>query len=119
MRLSQVVSRLQGNLPVLVEGAVWEDAAEELDDRVVGDAEIWCGASTAGSAAHPAPTCFKSRGMLPPKHPKLTVVCGEQHERGGGGAAAQRAPMLTNPACDRGGGGMRCGLGALRGQPGP
>ncbi len=37
-----MVHRLKGNLPVLVKGAMWEDAAEELDDRVVGDAEIWC-----------------------------------------------------------------------------
>jgi len=37
----KVVPRLEGNLPVLVQGDMWEDAAEELDDIFVGDAEVW------------------------------------------------------------------------------
>lgn len=37
----KVVSRLQGNVPVLVSGETWEDTAEELDDLLLGDAEIW------------------------------------------------------------------------------
>lgn len=35
------MSRLQGNVPVLVSGETWEDTAEELDDLLLGDAEIW------------------------------------------------------------------------------
>ncbi len=37
----QVVPQLQGNVPVLVDGKTWEDTAEELDDLLLGDAEIW------------------------------------------------------------------------------
>lgn len=37
----QVVDRLQGNVPVLVSGKTWEDTAEELDDLLLGDAEVW------------------------------------------------------------------------------
>lgn len=37
----QVVPRLRGVLPVVVEGEFWEDTAEELDDIFVGDAEVW------------------------------------------------------------------------------
>lgn len=29
-------------MPVLVSGDTWEDTAEELDDLLLGDAEIWC-----------------------------------------------------------------------------
>lgn len=39
--LFQLVSRLGGDLPVAVDEEVWEDAAEELDDIFVGDADIW------------------------------------------------------------------------------
>jgi hypothetical protein len=38
----QAVSGLSGALPVVVEGEVWEEAAEEIDDLVIGDAEVWC-----------------------------------------------------------------------------
>lgn len=34
-------ARLGGSLPVLVEGAEWEETAEELDDLFLGDAEVW------------------------------------------------------------------------------
>jgi hypothetical protein len=37
----QVVERLRGNVPVLVGGATWEDTAEQLDDLLLGDAEVW------------------------------------------------------------------------------
>jgi hypothetical protein len=40
-RCVQVVDRLQGNVPVLVSGKTWEDTAEELDDLLLGDAEVW------------------------------------------------------------------------------
>lgn len=40
-RCMQVVDRLQGNVPVLVSGKIWEDTAEELDDLLLGDAEVW------------------------------------------------------------------------------
>ena len=40
-RAQQVVSRLGGAVPVVVEGERWEDAGEELDDIFLGDAEIW------------------------------------------------------------------------------
>ena len=40
-RCMQVVDRLQGNVPVLVSGKTWEDTAEELDDLLLGDAEVW------------------------------------------------------------------------------
>lgn len=37
----QVVERLRGTLPVVVEEDNWEETAEELDDTFIGDAEIW------------------------------------------------------------------------------
>ena len=37
-----MVLRLGGTLPVVVEDSVWEDTAEEIDDIVLGDAEVWC-----------------------------------------------------------------------------
>lgn len=40
-RCMQVVDRLQGDVPVLVSGKTWEDTAEELDDLLLGDAEVW------------------------------------------------------------------------------
>lgn len=36
-----VVPRLSGSLPVWLEEEGWEEAAEELDDVFLGDAEIW------------------------------------------------------------------------------
>jgi hypothetical protein len=36
------VPYLSGTLPVEVEESVWEEAAEEIDDLVIGDAEVWC-----------------------------------------------------------------------------
>jgi len=38
----QAVDRLGRDLPVLLQNDGWEDAAEEIDDIFVGDAEIWC-----------------------------------------------------------------------------
>ncbi|GFR47142.1 hypothetical protein Agub_g8832 [Astrephomene gubernaculifera] len=38
---SRVVSRLGGVLPVWLDADVWEEAAEQLDDIFLGDAEIW------------------------------------------------------------------------------
>ncbi|GAB4823667.1 hypothetical protein N2152v2_010713 [Parachlorella kessleri] len=37
----QVVSRLGGDLPVVVEEEGWEETGEELDDIFIVDAEIW------------------------------------------------------------------------------
>ncbi|KAK9809023.1 hypothetical protein WJX72_008086 [[Myrmecia] bisecta] len=37
----QVVPRLQGYLPVVIQGQDWEEPAEEIDDCFIGDAEIW------------------------------------------------------------------------------
>ncbi len=36
-----MVSRLGGDLPVVVEEEGWEDTGEELDDVFIGDADIW------------------------------------------------------------------------------
>ena len=44
--MRQVVPRLGGSLPVVIEAEGWEDAAEELDSMFLGDAEVWCGART-------------------------------------------------------------------------
>lgn len=41
----QAVDRLGRDLPVLLQNEGWEDAAEEIDDIFVGDAEIWCDSS--------------------------------------------------------------------------
>jgi hypothetical protein len=40
-RLLQVVKRLSGDVPVFITADEWEITAEELDDRFIGDAEIW------------------------------------------------------------------------------
>jgi ribose 5-phosphate isomerase A len=37
----QLVERLAGYLPVVIEGDDWEEPAETLDDIFLGDAEIW------------------------------------------------------------------------------
>eukprot|EP00955_Chlamydomonas_euryale_P020061 213604-Chlamydomonas_euryale.AAC.4 len=37
----QIVKRLYGTLPVVVNGDNWEAIGEELDDIFVGDAELW------------------------------------------------------------------------------
>ncbi len=37
----QVVDRLSGHLPVFILADDWETTAEEIDDRFIGDAEIW------------------------------------------------------------------------------
>mmetsp|Transcript_14440 Transcript_14440/g.31279 ORF Transcript_14440/g.31279 Transcript_14440/m.31279 type:complete len:294 (+) Transcript_14440:62-943(+) len=37
----QVVERLRGTLPVVVDSEAWEETAEELDDIFIGDAELW------------------------------------------------------------------------------
>lgn len=36
-----VVPRLKGSFPVLIDGDEWEEPAEELDDIFLGDAELW------------------------------------------------------------------------------
>lgn len=36
-----VKGRLGGSLPVAIEAEGWEEAAEELDDTFLGDAELW------------------------------------------------------------------------------
>ncbi len=36
----QLVSRLGGTLPVLIETEGWEQIAEEVDDLTIGDAEV-------------------------------------------------------------------------------
>ncbi len=38
---SAVQTRLSGTLPVLIEHDCWEEAAEAVDDLVIGDAEVW------------------------------------------------------------------------------
>ena len=38
----QLVKRLAGYLPVVIEGEDWESPAEALDDIFLGDAELWC-----------------------------------------------------------------------------
>lgn len=37
----QVVDRLAGDIPVFIDADDWEATAEEIDDRFLGDAEIW------------------------------------------------------------------------------
>lgn len=37
----QIVDRLAGDIPVFISADEWEDIAEEVDDRFLGDAEIW------------------------------------------------------------------------------
>ena len=41
----QVVQRLSGDVPVFISAGEqpddWEPTAEEIDDRFVGDAQIW------------------------------------------------------------------------------
>ncbi|BDA44081.1 probable ribose-5-phosphate isomerase A [Coccomyxa sp. Obi] len=37
----KVVHRLAGDIPVFISAGDWEDTAEDLDDRFLGDAEIW------------------------------------------------------------------------------
>ncbi len=39
--LVQVVDRLAGDIPVFISADDWETTAEEIDDRFLGDAEIW------------------------------------------------------------------------------
>lgn len=39
--LVQLVDRLSGDLPVFILAEDWETTAEEIDDRFLGDAEIW------------------------------------------------------------------------------
>lgn len=36
-----LVERLSCSLPVVIDGADWEAAAEEVDDLFLGDAEVW------------------------------------------------------------------------------
>lgn len=48
----QAASRLTGTVPVFVRGEEWEEAAEELDDLVLGDAEVWC-ATFSALVKHP------------------------------------------------------------------
>lgn len=38
---AQVVPRLVGSLPVVIDAGNWEEPAEALDDVFLGDAEIW------------------------------------------------------------------------------
>lgn len=38
----KAVARLGNELPVVIEEDEWEETAEEIDDIVVGEAEIWC-----------------------------------------------------------------------------
>ncbi len=44
-QLMQVVQRLSGDVPVFISAGEqpddWEATAEEIDDRFVGDAQIW------------------------------------------------------------------------------
>ena len=44
--VAQAVCGLEGSVPVVVEAENWEDVAEELDDLVVGAADIWCDRSS-------------------------------------------------------------------------
>lgn len=38
---ADVVPRLGGALPVVIDADDWEDTAEEIDDIFLGDAEVW------------------------------------------------------------------------------
>lgn len=38
--MPQVVDRLSDTLPVLIDHETWEETAEEVDDLMVGDAEV-------------------------------------------------------------------------------
>eukprot|EP00892_Ulva_mutabilis_P010596 jgi/Ulvmu1/7909/UM004_0141.1 len=49
----QAVDRLGRDLPVLLDNEGWEDAAEEVDDIFVGDAEIWRRTADATPATSP------------------------------------------------------------------
>lgn len=35
------MERLSGWIPVVIKGQTWEDTSEEIDNAVLGDAEIW------------------------------------------------------------------------------
>jgi len=39
---ADVVPRLGTSLPVAIAAEGWEEAAEQLDDIFLGDAELWC-----------------------------------------------------------------------------
>ena len=49
----QVVSRLGGDVPVFIDAENWEDVAEELDDALIGDAELWYGTHQYECVAQP------------------------------------------------------------------
>ena len=71
----QVVERLTGWLPVVIQSADWEPTAEEIDDMFLGVAEIWCASCCCASdmqctSTRPTSTAGRRRSLLPEADPR-------------------------------------------------
>ena len=69
----QVVSRLTGDLPVVIEAENWEETAEEIDDLVLGIGEVWRRPSAAGGVAEKSPSGGDFPYVSPEGHNILDV----------------------------------------------
>eukprot|EP01025_Chloroclados_australasicus_P025753 TRINITY_DN2567_c0_g1_i16.p1 TRINITY_DN2567_c0_g1~~TRINITY_DN2567_c0_g1_i16.p1 ORF type:complete len:348 (+),score=63.64 TRINITY_DN2567_c0_g1_i16:127-1170(+) len=78
---AQACSRLAGSLPVVIQNEGWEEIAEEVDDIVLGDAEVWRRPSEAKPDI--SPSGGDSPYVSPEGHAILDVRYGQRKQPNG------------------------------------